>query len=77
MDHRNERVAILGCGVLGTAIARGLLEAGGYEVAATVISADLPLAGQLAPGDWVEFHTCELTEADAALREQEAAFAGR
>ena len=28
---------------------------GGYPTIATVISADLPLAGQLAPGDWIEF----------------------
>ena len=28
---------------------------GGYPRIATVISADLPLAGQLAPGDWIEF----------------------
>ena len=28
---------------------------GGYPKIATVISADLPLAGQLAPGDWIEF----------------------
>ena len=26
---------------------------GGYPKIATVISADLPLAGQLAPGDWI------------------------
>lgn len=46
---------------------------GGYAIAATVISADLPLAGQLAPGDWVEFQPCSLEEADAARREREAA----
>lgn len=46
---------------------------GGYVVAATVISADLPLAGQLAPGDWVEFQDCTLEDADAARRDQEAA----
>ena len=28
---------------------------GGYPKIATVISADMPLAGQLAPGDWIEF----------------------
>ena len=28
---------------------------GGYPKIATVITADLPLAGQLAPGDWIEF----------------------
>ena len=41
---------------------------GGYAVAATVITADLPVAGQLAPGDWIEFTPCSLAEADAALR---------
>jgi antagonist of KipI len=46
---------------------------GGYAIAATVITADLPLAGQLAPGDWVEFQACTLDDADAALREQEGA----
>jgi antagonist of KipI len=46
---------------------------GGYAIAATVITADLPLAGQLAPGDWVEFQVCTFEDADAALRDQEAA----
>ena len=45
---------------------------GGYAVAATVITADLPLAGQLAPGDWIEFTPCSLEEADAALRRLES-----
>jgi antagonist of KipI len=45
---------------------------GGYAIAATVISADLPLAGQLAPGDWLAFRPCSLEEADAALRDREA-----
>ena len=31
---------------------------GGYPKIATVIGADLPLAGQLAPGDWVSFTPC-------------------
>ena len=31
---------------------------GGYPKIATVISADLPIAGQLAPGDWIEFSAC-------------------
>ena len=31
---------------------------GGYPKIATVIGADLPLAGQLAPGDWIEFRPC-------------------
>lgn len=47
---------------------------GGYAVAATVISADLPLAAQLGPGDWIEFEACSLDDADDAFREQEAAF---
>ena len=41
--------------------------AGGYPIAATVISADLPLAGQLAPGDWISFEPCSLQVADEAL----------
>jgi antagonist of KipI len=47
---------------------------GGYAIGATVITADLSLAGQLAPGDWIEFESCSLEAADQALREQEAAF---
>ena len=46
---------------------------GGYPQIATVITADLPLAGQLAPGDWVEFQLCTHAEAIAALVAQEAA----
>jgi antagonist of KipI len=41
---------------------------GGYPQMATVISADLPLAGQLAPGDWVEFQLATRHEALTALR---------
>ena len=48
---------------------------GGYAVAATVISADLPVAGQLAPGDWIEFTPCSLEEADEALRVLESSLA--
>jgi KipI family sensor histidine kinase inhibitor len=47
---------------------------GGYPQIATVITADLRLAGQLAPGDWIEFTWCSRTEAIAALKEQEEAF---
>jgi antagonist of KipI len=49
---------------------------GGYPKIATVITADLPLAGQLAPGDWIAF--TEVTRAAAldALRRQEARLAG-
>jgi antagonist of KipI len=48
---------------------------GGYPVAATVISADLPLAGQLVPGDWIEFESCSFETADQALRESERTLA--
>ena len=41
--------------------------AGGYPKIASVISADLPIAGQLAPGDFVEFAMCSRQEAAAAL----------
>jgi antagonist of KipI len=46
---------------------------GGYALAGVVITADLPLAGQLAPGDWIEFERCTPETADAALRQLEAA----
>jgi antagonist of KipI len=46
---------------------------GGYAIAATVITADLPLAGQLAPGDSVAFEACSLDTAAAELRRMEAA----
>jgi len=44
---------------------------GGYPQIATVITVDLPLAGQLAPGDWIEFELCSRDEAIAALAAQE------
>lgn len=47
---------------------------GGYPKVATVITADLPIAGQLAPGDWIEFVECTREDALVALRDQEAAF---
>jgi antagonist of KipI len=50
--------------------------AGGYPKIATVISADLALAGQLAPGDWVAFAACDRRTAVTALREQEALLSG-
>ena len=50
---------------------------GGYPKIATVITADLPLAGQLAPGDWVEFAPCTRTAAIEALRAQERRLTGR
>ena len=44
---------------------------GGYPQLAVVITADLPLAGQLGPGDWVEFDVCGRAGAVAALVELE------
>jgi antagonist of KipI len=44
---------------------------GGYPQIATVITADLPIAGQLAPGDWVEFSVCTRAEALTAHIAQE------
>lgn len=46
---------------------------GGYTIIATVVTADLPIAGQLAPGDAVGFAPCSREEAIAALavREEE------
>lgn len=45
--------------------------AGGYPKIATVIAADLPVAGQLAPGDTVRFRVCSPREALSALIAQE------
>lgn len=47
--------------------------AGGYPRIATVVAADLPVAGQLAPGDAIEFDPCTRQQAAAALiaRERE------
>jgi antagonist of KipI len=44
---------------------------GGYPQIATTITADLPLAAQLAPGDELTFAVCSLREALAALIAQE------
>lgn len=49
---------------------------GGYPKIITVITADLPLAGQLAPGEWIEFQECTRDDAVQALRRQEAALTG-
>lgn len=46
---------------------------GGYPRIATVISADLPLVGQLAPGDWIRFEACDRRTAVAALIGQQQA----
>lgn len=48
---------------------------GGYAKIATVISADLSVAGQLAPGDELRFVICSPTEALEALRAQERTIA--
>jgi biotin-dependent carboxylase-like uncharacterized protein len=44
---------------------------GGYPQIAIVITADVPVAAQLAPGDWVEFTMCTRRDAMAALVAQE------
>jgi biotin-dependent carboxylase-like uncharacterized protein len=44
---------------------------GGYPQIAVVITADLPLAGQLVPGEWVEFEMCSRSDAVAALASRE------
>jgi antagonist of KipI len=49
---------------------------GGYPKIATVITADLPLAGQLAPSDWIQFVPCTRDTAIEALRRREAALSG-
>lgn len=50
---------------------------GGYPRIATVISADIPLAGQLAPGDSITFSPCDRAAAFEALRQQRARLEGR
>ena len=49
---------------------------GGYATIGCVITADTPLAGQLAPGDWVAFDEVTRDDAIAALRRREAALRG-
>jgi antagonist of KipI len=49
---------------------------GGYATIANVISADLPVAGQLAPGDWIQFDVVTHAEALSALRAREAQLRG-
>jgi antagonist of KipI len=41
--------------------------AGGYPQIANVIAADWPVAGQLAPGEFIEFAFCTRQEAATAL----------
>jgi KipI family sensor histidine kinase inhibitor len=45
---------------------------GGYPVVGHVITADLPRAAQVRPGETVRFRPCTVDEAHAALREREA-----
>jgi biotin-dependent carboxylase-like uncharacterized protein len=45
---------------------------GGYPRIGTLITADLPAAGQLAPGDWIEFAACSREAAVDALGRQHA-----
>ena len=40
---------------------------GGYPKIATVVTADIPIAAQLAPGDTIAFEVCTPQEALAAL----------
>jgi antagonist of KipI len=44
---------------------------GGYRKIATIISADLPLLGQIKPGDGIQFEAVSLKEAHRALQETE------
>ena len=46
---------------------------GGYPKIATVITADIGLAGQLGPGDTIAFSVCTAADALAALIAQERA----
>jgi len=49
---------------------------GGYATLANVITADVPVAGQLAPGDWIAFEAVTHVEAVHALRAREAGLGG-
>ena len=49
---------------------------GGYPKIATVITADLPVAGQLAPGDWITFAAVTRAAALDAFKQQEARLSG-
>jgi antagonist of KipI len=46
---------------------------GGYPKIATVITADIPVVGQLGPGDTIRFAVCTAREALAALIAEERA----
>jgi antagonist of KipI len=49
---------------------------GGYPKIGVVTSADMPLAGQLAPGDWIEFAPCTREAAVEALRRRRRSLGG-
>jgi antagonist of KipI len=49
---------------------------GGYPKIGVVIGADLPFAGQLAPGDWIEFVRCTREAALDALKLRHRALRG-
>jgi len=49
---------------------------GGYRKIATVISADLPLLGQLKPGDTINFRKVSMDETYQAVREMEGTVVG-
>jgi biotin-dependent carboxylase-like uncharacterized protein len=46
---------------------------GGYAIVAVVAAADLPVAGQMGPGDTCRFAACSWDEAEAAARGRERA----
>jgi antagonist of KipI len=50
---------------------------GGYPKIATMIAADLSVAGQLAPGDTMQFASCTRAEAIDALKAQRVRLEGR
>ena len=54
----------------------GRATTGGYATIANVISADLPIAGQLAPGDWIAFDAVTHAQALDALRARESDLTG-
>ena len=49
---------------------------GGYPIVGTVISADIPILAQRAPGDFIEFEPVTYERALAALIRQERALLG-
>ena len=49
---------------------------GGYATIANVITADLPIAGQLAPGDWIEFEPVDARRGDRGAAAPRSGAAG-